>query len=50
MTVYTATVGLAKWPLADADFDGSLADEVTIKGAAMTTVTAVNWKAGTVNP
>ena len=48
MTVYTATVGLAKWPLADADFDGSLADEVTIKGAAMTTVTAVNWKAGTV--
>ena len=47
-TVYTATVGLAKWPLADADSDGSLADEVTIKGAAMTMVTAVNWKAGTV--
>ena len=46
--VYTATVGLAKWPLADADFDGSLADEVSIKGAAMTTVTAVNWKDGKV--
>ena len=47
-TVYTATIGLKKWPLADSDFDGSLADEVTIKGAAKTTVTAVNWKDGKV--
>ena len=45
---YTFTVGLAKWPLADAKFIGSLASAVTIKGHDSATVTDVNWKDGTV--
>ena len=45
---YTFNVGLAKWPLADAKFTGSLAGAVTIKGHDSATVTGVNWKDGTV--
>ena len=48
-TTYTrSTVGLAKWPLADAGFTSSLASAVTIKGADNTEVTEVNWENGTV--
>ena len=45
---YTFSVGLAKWPLADAKFTGSLAGAVTIKGHDSATVTSVNWVDGTV--
>ena len=41
--VYTATVKLAKWPLADAGFTGSLEGAVSIKGADGTKVTNVDW-------
>ena len=47
-TTYTVTVGLAKWPLADAGFTSSLASAVAIKGADNTEVTEVNWENGTV--
>ena len=48
-TIYTVTVGLAKWPLADAMFTGSLASAVSIKGDHDSAeVTAVDWEAGTV--
>ena len=47
-------VSLKNWPLADADFDGSLADEVKVSTTsggdtvATSTVTSVDWKSGTV--
>ena len=53
---YTVTVALAKWPLADANFSGSLDDDVTIDGAdgvedegiPGSKVTEIDWEDGTV--
>ena len=45
---FTVTVGLAKWPLADANFSLSLDDDVSIKGADGTTVTEIDWENGKV--
>jgi hypothetical protein len=45
-TSTVATIGLKKWPLADHDADGSLADSITatVNGTAVDiTVSAVNW-------
>ena len=50
----SVVVKLKKWPLADADFDGSLADEVSVStssggdAVSTSTVTSVDWKNGTV--
>ena len=52
--VYSVTISLAKWPLADADFsiDKSLDNDVTLSGIPSghdsMSVTAVEWEAGTV--
>ena len=46
-SVYTFTVALAKWPLADAEFTGSLASAVAIEGHDAS-VESVNWDDGTV--
>ena len=38
--VYSVTVGLVKWPLADADFSGSLDNDVTLSGIPSGSTTA----------
>ena len=45
---FTVTVGLAKWPLADAGFGGSLDSAVSVKGADSTVVEEVDWERGEV--
>ena len=50
----SVVVSLSKWPLADANFNGSLADEVKVSttsggdSVATSTVKSVDWKNGTV--
>ena len=50
----SVVVSLSKWPLADANFNGSLADEVKVSttsggdAVATSTVKSVDWKNGTV--